>query len=173
VIFLCPSCGSASELSGNRTHERPLLAILAYKGGPGSAYLPFWLCGERALAPAFNGSRLLTLTKWYSGRASELTAAPKARPPALWGGRIGSSDARRLLALVEDKAPPHGKASLPEASLPTQSSTLTANPTVLALPFAVEKSRLVCQHTGVQIYLETLEAAPEILGRWRKIGSGD
>jgi hypothetical protein len=71
--------------------------------------LPFWGFGEQArpeaaptcVTPAFNGARLLTLTAWYTKRAALLEAIPAVRAPGLWGGSIGSADARRIARLAQ------------------------------------------------------------------------
>jgi hypothetical protein len=161
--------------------------------------LPFWRLGEGAVTPAFNGSRLLTLTRWYSRRAEALGGEPAGRPRGLWGGTIGSADASRIFSLAMEEPDMNGKrrrtpvppgtparsfgvpdgtnppghvadAAPSEAPRPGRAVGTRRSPTAVsavALPFAAEESRFVCALTGLHIYYETLEAAKELLARWR------
>ena len=195
IIFLCAACGGASELQ-SATTIRCELRHATPAGLARPVHLPFWRLGAGAVTPAFNGARLLTLTRWFSARATALDALHGGSPPrALWGGRIGSVDARRVFALAVDGplcAPPRSRpnathpASLagggdvgprePMRSAPgTPSAPPVAPPdpatppVLMAIPFLREPSRLVCMLTGLHIYLETLEGAMELLARWDKL----
>lgn len=129
IVFLCPQCSGASELHGSLTAPRLLRTLVrapataglmtgglgeslpaVANGGAASVadetlYLPFWEFPTIAITPAFNGSRLLTLTRWYTERASALAGRSGPPPRGLWGGRIGSGDARRVLSLFEEPEP--------------------------------------------------------------------
>jgi predicted RNA-binding Zn-ribbon protein involved in translation (DUF1610 family) len=152
VLFLCPSCGAASELTG-ATNVRRELHHATPAAERAALHLPFWRLGASAVTPAFNGSRLLTLTRWYSERTSALDAhLGGLAPRGLWGGRIGARDAPRLLALATGESAP-------------------GPPVLLAVPFQHEPSRLVCAITGLHLYLETLEGSRELMARWEKLRS--
>lgn len=153
VLFLCPSCGAASELVGTKTVPRALHHTTPAPGAP-FVHLPFWRLGDRAITPAFNGSRLLTVTRWYSEREPALDAHPGGPAPrGLWGGRIGADDAPRILALATAGALPGVRAA----------------PVLFAVPFFREPSRLVCAVTGLHVYLQTLEGSAELMARWDRI----
>ncbi len=198
VLYLCASCGAASELAGDSLVRRQVL----FAGGgsdPLLIRLPFWRLGEAAVTPAFNGSRLLTLTRWYSRRAEALAGEAAGRPRGLWGGTIGSADAARIFSLAMEEPDMRGKrrrtpvppgtparaSGVPAGADPAwgvvneappeergSAGAVAAHPgpaavSVVAIPFSAEESRFVCALTGLHVYYGTIEAAKEILARWR------
>jgi predicted RNA-binding Zn-ribbon protein involved in translation (DUF1610 family) len=163
ILFLCPACGAASELVGAATVRRELRHAT-----PASRslvmHLPFWRLSASAIAPAFNGTRLLTVSRRYSERAPALDAHPGGPAPrALWGGRIGAADAPRIAALAMERALPAPNTYRADAG---------AQAVLFAIPFYRQPSRLVCAITGLHIYLETIEGNAELLARWEKVQTG-
>ena len=124
VLFLCGACGAVSELSGTATVHRELRHRTPLKG-PKMLHLPFWRLSDTTITPAFNGSRLLTITRWYSAKLALLDAHPEGPPPrGLWGGRIGAADAPRLAALAWEDGDPlaSGRAGAQAGGPPVRSS---------------------------------------------------
>jgi predicted RNA-binding Zn-ribbon protein involved in translation (DUF1610 family) len=123
LLFLCAGCGGASELAGSVIVRRELRHRTP-SSGPRPVHLPFWRLSADAFTPAFNGSRLLTLTRWYSERLDRIEShAEGPAPLGLWGGRIGAADAPRLLALAWEGGaagrpphPPHPPRPTPRSS---------------------------------------------------------
>ena len=162
VLFLCAGCGGASELVGTQTMPRRLVHATPASESP-VLHLPFWRLSASAIAPAFNGSRLLTVSRWYSERVSALDAHQGGPAPrGLWGGRIGARDAPRVAALAwgDDATTQPGR------------DDAGAAPALLAVPFFRQPSRLVCAITGLHVYLETLEGSAELMARWEKVLNG-
>ena len=152
VVYHCQACGGACELVEGRTVERGLAWLAVPAGGAQpDLTLPFWRLGPGRITPAFNATRLLTLTTCYSERfaRAELPLGKAGR--GLWGGSIGSSDARRVCRMALEDADPAGPSSVPA---------------VLGISFRRETNHLVCLTTGFHIYLETIEGAARLLDRW-------
>src|SRR5262245_22640138 len=163
VLFLCGAAGGASESVGPRTVRRELRHATP-SSEESILHLPFWRLSASAVAPAFNGSRLLTVSRWYSERVPDLDAGTGGPAPrGLWGGRIGAADAPRLVALASE-SDSSGRGERRKA--PT---TTAAAPVLFAVPFHREPSHLVCALTGFHLYLETLEASAELLARWDRL----
>lgn len=150
--------------------------------GPPPVHLPFWRLSGSSLVPAFNGSRLLTLARWYTERMALLDARPGGPAPrGLWGGRIGATDAPRLAALASGNALAAqgtrrvgaGAGTVPSADRGAVAGEAEgAAPAVFAVPFQREPSRLVCAITGLHLYLETLEGSAELMARWKRLFDG-
>jgi hypothetical protein len=138
------------------------------------------------MAPAFNGSRLLTVSRWYTERIPAIEARTGGPAPrGLWGGRIGARDAPRIAALAAENARAAGARSAtvltelpksPERAKRVEGSEPKGEskdaPALLAVPFYREPSRLVCAITGLHLYLETIEGSAELMARWEKLFSG-
>ena len=173
VLFLCPGCGGASELAAGSPRSREVRFLASPSGEVASIYLPLWSFEENWITPAFNGSRLLTLTKWYSQRRAACTAPGEASVRPLWGGRIGAQDAWRVCLLAHDAKPAHG--ADPDRDLQTGGSAPPGPrtpPTLLGVPYRTAPSHLVCALTGLHIYRETLEGAADLLARWDRWSAG-
>ena len=142
--------------------------------------LPYWRFSGGAMCPAFNCSRLITLTRWYSERTSLLAAAStpaSGRAFGLWGGTIGSGDAARVIALARRPKPSRGRTDHPAAASPQREEADAPAPpgvpplgtgALLALSYSVEPAKLICPVSGLHLYLETVDSAEEILARWRR-----
>jgi len=181
LLFLCAACGGASELVGTATVRRELRHKTPGTGPP-PVHLPFWRLSGSSLVPAFNGSRLLTLARWYTERMALLDAHPGGPAPrGLWGGRIGAGDAPRLAALASGNTLAAqgtrgaGAGAGTAASRDAGAVAVEAGgaaPALFAVPFHREPSRLVCAITGLHLYLETLEGSAELMARWKKVLDG-
>jgi hypothetical protein len=169
VVFACHECATGLELVGHDLVPLPLLTLRsAPEVAAGELSLPFWVLPAASIAPAFNSSRLLTLTRWYSERARAGTLTPHEGAARIVGGTLGSSDAARLppLALPDEERAARRIAMKPDANPPDRPRAQRDSPSVLAIPFRVDGPRLVCAASGLHIYLETIEDARSILDRW-------
>lgn len=101
VVFFCPLCQSCWELKGSTFQERKLFVAKRKINTPkklaDAFYLPFWYIDRTVLVPAFLGTELLKLAKYFTLADLERSDEIIRR---LYGASLYSWEAERLVSLA-------------------------------------------------------------------------
>jgi predicted RNA-binding Zn-ribbon protein involved in translation (DUF1610 family) len=148
VVFLCPNCQTCWEFKESKFLERKLFVVKRKIDAPkklaDSFYLPFWYIDRAVLIPAFLGTELIKLGKYFTltdlERSDEIISQ-------LYGASLYSWEAERLVSLVAQ-----------EKGLESRHKSFE----VAAIPFALIDSKFIDLVKGTVFYPENIDNFKEI-----------
>jgi hypothetical protein len=148
VVFFCSFCQTCWELKGSTFHERKLFVAKKKINTPKNLatvlYLPFWYIDRTALVPAFLGTELLKMAKYFT--LTDLESSDEIIF-SLYGASLYSWEAERLISLV-------AKGKLSESKRKSFE--------IAAIPFAFIDEKFIDLIKGTVFFPENIDNFQEI-----------
>ena len=148
VVFLCPNCQTCWELGQNKFLERKLFVVERKIDTPqnlaDSFYLPFWHINGAVLIPAFLGTDLIKMAKYFTLTDLESSDEIVTR---LYGASIYSWEAEKIVSLIDQKK-----------IFESRQKSLE----IAAIPFALMDAKFIDLVKGTVFYPENIDNFKEI-----------
>jgi len=148
VVFLCPNCQTCWELGESKFLERNLFVVERKIDTPknlaDSFYLPFWYIDRAVLIPAFLGTDLIKMAKYFT--LTDLESSDKI-VTRLYGANIYSWEAEKIISLIDQ-----------EKKIETRQKSLE----IAAIPFSLMDAKFIDLVKGTVFYTENIDNFQEI-----------